>query len=70
MPHAAVHGALQWNILQCTRNQARVAICRKIFRKTKNVCRKKTSIYMIIFLIAEARKWRFSPPHGTQPMKA
>jgi hypothetical protein len=48
MPHAPVYGALQWNILQSSRNQGHVAICRKIFRNMANVYRKNVSIYTII----------------------
>jgi hypothetical protein len=59
MPHSPVHGALQLNILQSTRNQGRVAIRRKIFRKTRNVYRKRISAYRNIFLIGEARNGVF-----------
>jgi hypothetical protein len=57
------HGALQWNILQSTRNQGRVAICRKIFRKMTNVYRKHLFIYTIIFRLGSPGT-AVSPLHG------
>jgi hypothetical protein len=59
MSHAPVDGALQWNILQSTRDQGRVAICRKIFRKMTNVYRKNISIYTIISRLGSPRTASF-----------